>query len=328
MCGMCYIVCVTSQDSMHDCMLVKEHVLEDVRLRKKENKWDLIVCLCSWYFDNSILPRNWDLLCSGLFIATLACWVWMWTRVGVWVCPRHPHFYMCTLPLFKWRGPPSGGYLPTHWRFLCAPHHHLYHPSPPPSTLACWREPCNNPPCFHDNHLLLSSPHLSLPPSLSPLPLSFSLSLPPFLPLSCLASLRTLLVFQGQRGSQSDSEIETEIWVESGERRAITMGEKTDRGRLEDKNPPDVVIVSTLDLRQLPHSTYLGLATSTFHNLILCQPWAKMADNRLLSAGAVSCCGEPYLPCCLSWKQDKSGAADQNMFVLDKAEHWTSHVKQ
>lgn len=40
------------------------------------------------------------------------------------------------------------------------------------------------------------------------------------------------------------------------------MAEKTDRGRLEDKNPPDVVIVSTLDLRQLPHSTYLSSASS------------------------------------------------------------------
>lgn len=40
-------------------MLVKEPVLEDVRLRKKkENEWDLIVCLCSQYFDNSVLPRN------------------------------------------------------------------------------------------------------------------------------------------------------------------------------------------------------------------------------------------------------------------------------
>lgn len=75
-----------------------------------------------------------------------------------------------------------------------------------------------------------------------PLPLflhSPSLSFPPlFLPLSCLPFLHTLLVFQGQRGSQADSEIETEIWVESGERGAITVGEKTDRGRLEDKKYP------------------------------------------------------------------------------------------
>lgn len=87
--------------------------------------------------------------------------------------------------------PPSGGYLtsrsswlPTYSLTLSlrppSPHHHPYHPSPPPSTLACWREPCNNPPCFHDNHLLLSSPHLSPPPSLSPLPLS--LFSPPFPP--------------------------------------------------------------------------------------------------------------------------------------------------
>lgn len=72
----------------------------------------------------------------------------------------------------------------------------------------CWREPCNNLPCFHDNHLLLSSPHLSTSRSLPSLPL--------FLPLSCLPSLCTLLVFQGQTGSQPDSEIETEIGVESG----------------------------------------------------------------------------------------------------------------
>lgn len=95
-------------------------------------------------------------------------------------------------------------------------------------------------------------------PPLICLPLPPSLPFPFSLPLSCLPSLCTLLVFQGQRGSQPDSEIETEIGVESGERRAITMGETTDRGRLEDKNPPDVVIVSTLHLNPLPRSTYLG----------------------------------------------------------------------
>lgn len=35
------------------------------------------------------------------------------------------------------------------------------------------------------------------------------------------------------------------------------MGEKTGRGRLEDKNPPDGVIVSTFHLRPVPRSTYL-----------------------------------------------------------------------
>lgn len=156
------------------------------------------------------------------------------------VCPSRTllHVHVCTRP-------PSGGYLtsrsswlPTYSLTLSLrpPSQPPLTPLSPPSTLACWREPCNNPPCFHDNHLLLSSPHLSPPPSLSPLPLS--LFPPLFLPLSCLPFLRTLLVFQGQRGSQADSEIETEIWVESGERGAITMGEKTDRGRLEDKKYP------------------------------------------------------------------------------------------
>lgn len=104
-----------------------------------------------------------------------------------------------------------------------------------PSTLARWREPCNNPPCFHGNHLLLSSPHLSFPPSLFTLP---------------LCCLHTLLVFQGQRGSQSDSEIERDIGGEMEESRPITTAEKEERGSLEDINPPDIVIVSTLDPRQ------------------------------------------------------------------------------
>lgn len=128
----------------------------------------------------------------------------------------------------------------------------------------CWREPCNNLPCFHDNHLLLSSPHLSTSPSLPCFPL--------FLPLSVLPSLCTLLVFQGQTRSQPESEIETEIGVESGERRAITIGKTADRGGLEDKNPPDIVIVSTLDLRQLSHSAYLGLC-SLIITLFLVQIW-------------------------------------------------------
>lgn len=49
----------------------------------------------------------------------------------------------------------------------------------------------------------------------------------------------------------------------SGERRLITTGEETDRGSLEDKNPPDVVIVGTLNLRpHLPCSTYLASVSS------------------------------------------------------------------
>lgn len=136
------------------------------------------------------------------------------------------------------------GYLPTHWRFLCI------HPSPP--LKHGWREPCNNLACFHDNHLLLSYPHLSTSP---------------FLPLSCLPPLCILLVFQGQRGSQPDRELKREIQAEWRER-AITGGENADRGRLEDKNPPDVVIVGTLDLRQSPHSTCPGTCALSYHNLL------------------------------------------------------------
>lgn len=162
---MCCSVCLTSQDRMPGSRLVKEHVLEDLRVRREEK-----------------------------------------------------------------------GYIAHH-------QHHHHHTSPPhqhaPVDVSrvtilpvSMTTTCCCPPLIC----------LSLPPFLN--------SLPPFLPLSFLPSLHTLLVFQGQRGSQPDSAIETEIGVESGQRRAIAMGEATDKGRLEDRNPPDIVIVSTLDLRQ------------------------------------------------------------------------------
>lgn len=107
---------------------------------------------------------------------------------------------------------------------------------------------------------LLLSLLSSLPPLPShPSPLSLPLSCPP-------PSLCTLLVFQGQRGSQPDSEIETEIGTESGERGVITAGEKTNRGRLEDKNPPDVVIVSTSHPTPMPRFNLPRLVLSR-HNL-------------------------------------------------------------
>lgn len=51
-CAACVTVCLTSQDSMLDCILVKEHVLGDVNLRKKENELVLTVCLCAQYLYN------------------------------------------------------------------------------------------------------------------------------------------------------------------------------------------------------------------------------------------------------------------------------------
>lgn len=103
---LCCSVRLTSQDRMPDSTLVKEHVLEDLRVRREENGY--------------AQPTT-----TTTAAATTAT------------------------PLL-------------------------------PSTRACWREPCNNPPCFHDNHLLLSSPHLSLAPSLFRLPPSLLSSLSVF----------------------------------------------------------------------------------------------------------------------------------------------------
>lgn len=171
------------------------------------------------------------------------------------VCPSPWRLHVHALTFWETWAPPAGYLTNCGSRVLTYSLTLSLHTQPtttnplPPSTRACWREPCNNPPCFHDNHLLLSSPHLSPAPSLPQLRPSLPPS-PLFLPLSFLPFFHTLLVFQGQRGSQPDSEIETEIRFESGERRAIAMGETTDKGWLEDRNLPDVVIVSTLDLGQ------------------------------------------------------------------------------
>lgn len=52
---LCYIACLTPQDSMLDCIPVRE---AGMRLRKRRDERDLIVCLCSQYFKNSLLWRN------------------------------------------------------------------------------------------------------------------------------------------------------------------------------------------------------------------------------------------------------------------------------
>ena len=55
---MCCSVCLTPQDSMLDCMLVKEQ-LEDVGGREEENVWDYgDMRFSSQYFDNSVLRGN------------------------------------------------------------------------------------------------------------------------------------------------------------------------------------------------------------------------------------------------------------------------------
>lgn len=177
---------------------------------------------------------------------------------------------------------PCGGYLANShsWILLidavsASLHHRLY----PPSTIACWREPCNNPPCFHDNHLLLSSPHLSFP--LSPLPPCLHSPLSSS-PLSCLP-LCTLLVFQGQRGSQADSEIETEIGLAkwggenynngTEDRQRKAGGQKSPRRRYGTLRLQTFALFGLCRLHRL-HPQH-------FHNLIWSQLWAKMADNRL-----------------------------------------------
>lgn len=177
------------------------HVLEDVRGWETEKNF--IVCL-SLYFDDSISQKVRPFVfciihCNAHMLSLNADKSWCVTAsvILTFACVRSR--------LFQVMRPQSGGYLTRGRSWVLTypidafspPCTTSTPPHPLPSTLACWREPCNNPPCFHDNHLLLSSPHLSLPPSLSFLTLSSPFQLSP-------SSLPTLLVFQGQRGSQAD----------------------------------------------------------------------------------------------------------------------------
>ena len=92
-------------------------------------------------------------------------------------------------------------------------------------------------------------------------------------------------------------------------------GKESDSNGREDRqrkaggqnNTPDIVIVSTLDLRQLPHPTRLGSVSPppcvlfiTSFRVNLEPKWPTTGCILLGLGGGGCCCGESYLPCCLS----------------------------
>lgn len=67
---MCCSMCLTPKDSLLGCIL-QEHALEDVSEKGGQCVGtDGDVCVRSHCFDNSVLRRNWNLLCWGLFTVT------------------------------------------------------------------------------------------------------------------------------------------------------------------------------------------------------------------------------------------------------------------
>ena len=194
----------------------------------REGKWAWAsAALC---FDNSILAAETETFCVlDYSLQRLHAESEMWTRSRcVRVCLSSSLLHFAHSYFSKWRRPPrlvgyltNGcyiGYLPTHWRFLCSPP--PAPPQPPPPLPPPPLSPHQHSPVDVSRVTILPvsmtttccCPPLicpSLPPFLFLHSLSLSLVSPFSLTLSCLPSLCTLLVFQGQRGSQPDSEIET-----------------------------------------------------------------------------------------------------------------------
>lgn len=80
---MCYSACLTSQDSMLDCVPVKEYVLEDMRPRKREDdEWDFIARLCSQYFETRFFTET-ETFCVLDYSSQCLRAESDWRRVGV-----------------------------------------------------------------------------------------------------------------------------------------------------------------------------------------------------------------------------------------------------